>query len=711
MRKMLAEESITGMSISDVMTWIEQSWTSPGTVEGALTLPPLQRNGVWRPKQVLDLWRSVLDGLPIGLFYLQKGCSRRPVIAGFNARTTTNATTSGFDLVDGQQRIRTLALGRGLDEDRCLWVKFKEQSYTLRLTSRAQPFGYAEDGSRLRTAQRRRARETIEPEGTRLNFVGSPPEGRNGTKVYDSDLFQHDVSRGAETLHHPPFPFECDRSNTASLNELFSAYRFGGKQALTDRAGPQVSPAAVEALARGFENLSKKGAAFMVLEKEVFQGNLLSDFFRRVGAGGTPLSEAEQLYSAFKAVMPEVRDIVEGIQQNVTAVFTPAQIMTTVLRIANTQAGDRSGWSPGFPVALAAIRGEGKAEEKAYKLRGGLNRLLTYPNGEVGIHKAFQNTKSLLSEGPEPFRLSDIVLAQLRPELWQVLVFWCHLHPGKVERSRQEAVRLAMFWHFGVNYQESAARLCFAQLAELHASAEIFPGYDLYRKLVDDGTAVELVQPEVLRTIIQADGPSPKWVNHNQRFPQGVDGVQTAIQWWYAVHMLPWLQRVYLDKSFPGYMPLTEHKDDLPYDRDHICARAHWRPDERGGTPTLRRELLTPMKDARNHLGDAIGNYRLIGSSENRADGAVCIAEKAPFLFGLKNDGGYGTPEDFCLDYDTAMADWKSADGAEREWPDSRLQGFQTAVVNRTTVLYCRYFDVLEYGAWVEKKAKSPVAG
>lgn len=710
MRKLLSEEGVTGMSISDLMAWIEQSWTSPGTVEDALTLPPLQRNGVWRPKQVLDLWRSALDGLPIGLFYLQRGCSSRKVIDGFNARTTTDAITSGFDLVDGQQRIRTLALGKGLDKDRRLWVKFEERSYTLRLTSRAQPFGYAEDGSRLRTGQRRKARERIEPEGTQLNFIGGPPDGRRADKVYDSDLFHHDVRRGAETLHPPPFPFECDRSNTASLSELLSTYVVRGKQALTDRAGPQVSLAAVEALVRGFENLEKEGAAFMVLEKEVFQGNLLSDFFRRVGAGGTPLSEAEQLYSTFKAVEPGVRDIVEGIQQDVTAVFTPAQIMTTILRIANTQAGDGSGWSPGFPVALAAIRGEAKAEDKAYKLREGLNKLLSDPKGEAGIHKAFEDTKNLLSKGPEPFRLSDIVLAQLRPEIWQVLVFWCHLHPGKVERSRQEAVRFAMFWHFGVNYQESAARLCFTQLAELDANAEVFPGYDLYQKLVDNGAAVELVQPEVLRTIIQADGPSPKWVNHNQRFPQGGDGVQTAIQWWYAVHMLPWLQRVYLDKAFPGYLPLAEHEDDLPYDKDHICARAHWRPDERGGAPSLRGELLTPMRDARDHLGNAIGNYRLIGSSENRADGAVCIAEKAPFLFGQVGDGGHGTPEDFCLDYDTAIADWNNADGAEREWSDSRLRGFQTAVVNRTAVLYCRFFDTLEYETWIDE-AKSPAAG
>ena len=708
---MLLEAGVTGMSLTDVLTWIEQSWTSPGTVQGALTLPPLQRNGVWRPKQVLDLWRSALDGLPIGLFYLQKGCSCRPIIAAFNERATTAASTTGYDLVDGQQRIRALALGRGLDEDRCLWVKFEEQSYTLRLTSRAQPFGYAEDGTRLRTAQRRRARETIEPKGTHLTFVGSLPKGRNNTKVYDSDLFHHVVSCGNEILHQPPYPFECDCSNTVLLSELISAFGINDRQALTERAGPQVSLAAVEALARGFENLNKKGAAFMVLEKEVFQGNILIDFFRRVGAGGTPLSEAEQLYSAFKAVRPKVRDIVEGIQQDVTAVFTPAQIMTTILRIANAQADDRSGWSPGFPIALAAIRGEGKAEERAYKLHVALDKLLSNPRGQVEIHKAFQDTKSLLSEGSETFRLPDIVLAQLRPELWQVLVFWCYLHPDKVEHSRHEAVRFAMFWHFGVNYQESAARACFAQLAEQHTNSDIFPGYDLYRKLVDDCTAVKMIQPEMLRTIIQADGPSPKWVNHNQRFPQGGDGVQTATQWWYAVHMLTWLQRAYLNKAFPDYLPLTEHEDDLPYDKDHICARAHWRPDERGGVPIVRTEFLKPMKDARNHLGDAIGNYRLIGSSENRADGAVRITEKAPFLFGQEKDGGCGTPEDFCLDYSTAMADWVNADGEGREWPDSRLQGFQTAVVNRTAVLYCRFFNVLEYEVWTEKEAKETVSG
>ena len=31
------------------------------------------------------------------------------------------------------------------------------------------------------------------------------------------------------------------------------------------------------------------------------------ELFRRVGAGGTPLSEAEQVYSAYKLRKPEIR--------------------------------------------------------------------------------------------------------------------------------------------------------------------------------------------------------------------------------------------------------------------------------------------------------------------------------------------------------------------------------------------------------------------
>lgn len=572
MDKFLLGKGVTGLKITKLLDWIEESWSHPADTEGALTLPPLQRNGVWRPKAILDLWRSVLDGLPIGLFYVQEGSSDRKVVAGYEDRGTTKATKPGFDLVDGQQRIRALALGKGLDKDRCLWVTFKDEAYALRLTSRTQPFGYSEDGSKLNTRQRRAARQRIEPIETKLTFVEGTPERKQNDKVYDSDLFRYKVQNGEKMMRHPPLPFECDELTTMPLAELLSNYVSGGKQALAERTGNSVGQASVDALARGFNNLCKEGAAFMLLQKHAFEGHLLSEFFRRVGAGGTPLSEAEQLYSAFKALKPEVRTVVEGVQKQVSTVFTPAQIMMAILRIANTLKGDRSGWHPGYDKALIAIRGQSKNKE----FQDELLNLVSVSEPESMISKAFLGAKSLLSEGFGLFCLSDIILAEFRPELWQVLVFWCYRQPDGIAQSREEAIRFAMFWHFGVErkHQEAAVRLCFRRLAQPGLEAKVFPGLDLYRELVENGAAVALIKPAAMEKIIEASGPSSKWINHNERFPQNIEGVQTAIQWWYAVHMLPWLQRAYLKDAFPDYLPLTEHEDDLPYDRDHICAQS-----------------------------------------------------------------------------------------------------------------------------------------
>lgn len=56
-------------------------------------LPTLQRGFVWKPKQIEDLWDSLLRGFPIGSFLLSK------------------TKDNNYHLMDGQQRATAIFLG------------------------------------------------------------------------------------------------------------------------------------------------------------------------------------------------------------------------------------------------------------------------------------------------------------------------------------------------------------------------------------------------------------------------------------------------------------------------------------------------------------------------------------------------------------------------------------------------------------------------
>ena len=78
MAELFDSGSIKGMPILEFLKWVEQSVRRIANKSfeappyGVLALPPVQRTPVWRPKQIVDLWDSVLRGLPIGSLYLVK---------------------------------------------------------------------------------------------------------------------------------------------------------------------------------------------------------------------------------------------------------------------------------------------------------------------------------------------------------------------------------------------------------------------------------------------------------------------------------------------------------------------------------------------------------------------------------------------------------------------------------------------------------------
>jgi hypothetical protein len=300
--------NVTSLKALDFLTWACRSQkVLSGTRdtdedEDVLALPPIQRSAVWRPRQVLAFWDSLLSNLPVGMFYLiEENIEEnrlREIVVGQETRTTHRR---GYDLLDGQQRLRALALGAADDpfgERRCLWVKFLEGGYELRLTSKTQPFGYDKDGNKLSIPDRQKARAEIEPEPRTLRFWD-----RTQTRtVYDADLYEKAVINGSTTLATPPYPYGCSSTNTAKLSELLCRWKEEKNEGTLQSLMPTATATAITKLHEGFSKLAEAEIALVRLDGRHFaskQGKEdLMKLFARIGAGGTALSAEEQLYSA-----------------------------------------------------------------------------------------------------------------------------------------------------------------------------------------------------------------------------------------------------------------------------------------------------------------------------------------------------------------------------------------------------------------------------
>lgn len=753
------KQTIAGIKLLDLVDWVCASDRVLGGDVGLkpegmplIAMPPVQRTAVWRPKQVLDLWDSLMRGLPIGAFYLLDGASKlvrlRQAGSADKGFQLHNADRLNFALLDGQQRMRAILAGAyGPAEGKlCLWVDLgaegAKQAPCLRVTSKAQPFGYdGESGNKLRMDQRRNARRLIEA------CPKKHPLMCGDRRAYDVDLFDREVKLGDKPIEKPPRPYvaandKAFTGKTFKLHDLLDAWRrrSSDTEGVANLRGALPASAqddteigsALLALHEAFKKVEEAQVALLRVDPKHFpdQTKTLLDLFARIGAGGTPLSFEERLFSIYKHYVPEIRDAVDTVHKEAGRVLPPTKIVATALRIANASDGKR----PQYTIPSAGDFAAQMAGDPASEFRKSLDGLipitqaaLEYAGGPLS--NAFGAVKRLLSHDPgkrDAFWLPDVVLVALPAELWQVLVYWVVRREkspdtdGNINACREELVRFALFWHFFVWNNEKAARWAFEYLRNAQDVMH-FPGPALYRRLIGteggDRCAYALVDSKEFTERLSKK-PDPSWRTDRERFGEGKKRNEVGAHWWWSGRkVLPWLQRDYITEAFPGYMPLSDHEDDLPYDVDHICPWEDcgnwWSVRERVKALEGKDALIKRMQDGRDAVGNGIGNLRLVDVPANRGDQDADISCKMPFA--LKADASkedkthmarFAFPPEDC-------AFWKKVSRpdavAKRLWDQDRLTAFQQAVEKRAAWLYCRFYDELCYmnAAWVPVAAQN----
>jgi hypothetical protein len=717
-------DGVSPLRVFEFIAWASDSIDGKPLVQ-PLGLPPIQRTALWTPRQILGLWDSLLRGMPIGAFYLIPAqAGRRSLIEPREGDATV--ANNGLDLLDGQQRLRAmlLAVRSPAAMGKCLWVDFgaepKDTLIPLRLTTRSQPFGYREDGAKLSLEERRNARVAFDKQKPSLK------------ESYDHLLFD----KMLDLRVAPPLPARSSLSNGSTalpFTELFAAWtRKSNVQDFVASVRGQLhgEPSNhvdrnIGLLVKGFARLEQAVIAIILISSDQADGHGDSDWllrwFERIGAGGTALSSAERSYSIYKYYEPHIHDVVSSIERSVGYVMSPIDIVGTALRIASAK--DDKFWLPDHTAFAKAAKEKSVLWTNLHEL---IPRDSLDASGRLGI--AFKDLYCSLQydQATNPLGLPALMLAKLPAHALQVIAYWIVLNPGKSaeELGRDEMIRFMLFWFLCSDNDEKGGRRAFEFLKKHSASdSPRFPGLELYRHLTGtDRAALPLVCPNNIARYCLVGSTYGKWRGWKDLFERsdseaGVDvGTKDLFRtWWHSGgKMLLWLQRQYLTERFPHYDPSSDRDEEQPYDLDHIQPRASW-----GVNWTTQAKRLpngdkeTHFRDGREHLGNSIGNYRWIGSSENRRDGDLNLRQKLC----LRETGQKPAGPDWSFGvFDRQQEDvwWRAgaedgADSKERSitWPPTRVAAFQQAVEERTVWLYGQWWNEAGFERWTSCEIES----
>ena len=431
---------------------------------------------------------------------------------------------------------------------------------------------------------------------------------------------------------------------------------------------------------------------FFKTEPDEFIGDPpLAILFKQIGTGGTPLSDADYVYSLIKHLQPKTFDLVETLheQRNISCILTATDLVMSSVRLAAVN------WEPdGKPVA--DMDNPSKQEFHRLLKRGdfiGEQFLPLIQPSETGIKIAsyFDQVNDIICyRGPGDTGLPKQAFPLLKRALIQVLLRLAqvgYLNNRDNIVRREDVLRLVLFWLIAVSDPSKASRLAFRIIKEnvdkTKGDNDIKFGQAIYAQLIAEGAALPLYDPEVIKSTpgLAFSPDNTVGMRGSCRFHLSKQSVETQSPvyhfyrnaWWrpwtYHHPVLLWLQREMIAEKIDTFTDPTAGKDDdTPYDYDHILPYSHWgmwtgvKEGDRLLDFVVERQIWV--------VGNAIGNIRVWTSTLNRADGDKPPTEKLKLDPKFTKDAEVEDNErEMLLKYSAIQTneieDWKEASGKE----------------------------------------------
>jgi len=710
--------NVAGMKLLGYISWAAGSLRHPGDAAGQLCIPEMQRGQIWGPDRILGVWRSVLEGMPLGAFYLvpQGGDAGEQPSVGPGVQAAR-----AMELLDGQQRTRALILGMvppmrdsnstgeatAREEHRCLWVALdKDDQVDLFLTTRGQPFGYDRDGRRLGVQERREARKKWDGPNPLPAAAAMP----------DYELFHAD--RG------PPPPAKADEPGKAlPLHRIIAEWQLGTRDpaSLAAALGLKTDPphTLLERLVPALHNLERGDVALIRVASPPEQkdhGEWRLRLFGRIGTAGVPLSQADQRFSIFKHHRPGSRAATDRIARAAGRMMAPPEIMSAALRIARAQ-GETPSWWPDDAAAFSRAMRSNNPKDQA--LCACLDELLSCPDvggGDGspqarGLFVILRDINAALRDDGKVsgLGLPSTMVLPLQAEAKEILAYWRYLHSAApLAEMGADMIRFALAWELCVWDHPRAVVEAFKFLRNHRDTPSTsFPLLGLLQSLgvfpPHPGSGLErvvarvLLPPERLEAEFSPDD-SPSWIPWDDCARRQQIGEETREQretreiyeaWRQSRgRLLAWLQRDYLRIELDKLGPDVGHEDDWPLDLDHLQPQSSFSFSWRNQRNVPHKQINKNSNDARYQIGNAVGNYAWLTSADNRSYGNTPVAVKL-----WRPEDGQRIPAMEGI-LDTAQeAQWKALSAPPNDpWTLERMKIFQHTVERRTLWLYRQFW-------------------
>lgn len=675
-------------SLQEIANW------QLNTNESLVQLPSVQRGFVWKPKQIEDLWDSILRGYPIGSFLLSHSGDK-------------------FDLMDGQQRATSIFLGyfnpfNKSDETAAwsikgqlpvVWVDIKpnakptDSKYLIRVVTRSHPWGYkaANNNEKLSVPDRRAALNKF-----KLNSenTGNYTLFKNTTVFPFDCLFPLPLSFLIESKAVDEVIDRAEQflPDYISKRRTSCPYPYENKEAFIQLLRNDLN-ADLKEIFKTVKELESMTIKANIIDNKVLEEENQAEnpvLFVRINSAGTTLSGDDLIYSIYKAIFPEAKDLIENIGLKFIA---PTQVLSLVSRIVASDLSNHT-----FPRKMNVRDFQNRIKNNDFKE----NLKLLIENGHFA--KLFEQAINILSckendmfEGEIP----PVIIKQIirkNQDVFLFFVYWLHIHNeqfteqtkfrmaakiitfawfdfGNLPRLWNEKINVDNFWNESLN--------------------------DLMWWIDDKGNDENgiqfLIKPELLKEyyaqpIIEkmfAENNKDRWglwqegvgnniIEYYNHVKSNQFELQTANNYFWRFiqkiqhnkQLILFAQRDYINATFGEYNQMDDVEDtNVPWDWDHIYP-SEW---------VYRKVYCNPgIKDWNN----TNGNFRAISLEHNRSRSN----QQAP-----KDITGLGEQQ-YSLIKENDWFYWKNIN--DRIW-NNEIENHFRAVTTRMINIYEKYWNDL----------------
>lgn len=576
------QNGIRVVKLTDWLNWVIDRQTTSD--KWMVALPMIQRGAVWKPHQVIDLWDTILRGMPFG------GLMASHILAESDAKffhpitreLVLLPTNGGLSLIDGQQRTLSMLMAWpavGEQMNRRIWVDLGEDDnydhlLQFYLTTESQPFGFQKGGAsgasiaKLSLSERRLAAAAY------ANCTSKPllyaDEITPWKSVFALDLRQiiEEFQKNQENL--PQYIKDEKKKAECVLNKIISFanenhyYNEELKKQINQNLQNRLSKIKnlteddldkrIETLQKGLNKLSNQHFPVIEVPSEMISAQAINDkqdpplavLFKRIGTGGTDLKTSDYVYSVIKHLYPECHSLVETQlkDEKISAIYSPTDLVMSAVRLTAAKLGCADSARLDKPQFNRLMRGIEKGKnEKSDPFLPEFNSQISNDGSFVKNLNALLTKISYTTGGDIGFPKHALCLVKI--SVLEVVLYWMQqLTQIDFETNRLPIIRFILCWSLTVSDSFKASESCFKFLKE--NKCEHFPEESLVDKLIAEKIALPMRSPDELKEIAtlpvrrKGEADIPTKLTHSpedvtglrgwRRFVANTDGIDNEVE-------------------------------------------------------------------------------------------------------------------------------------------------------------------------------------